>query len=87
MISSYLEDSLTSNKKALDNFNNMAERHKRNLVGWIDSAKKEETRKRRLRAFQKLLLCNLLVLYSLFVSHTIIENKPDDNIDDIIIYS
>lgn len=47
-IPQYLKDALTANKKALDNFNKLAECYKRNFVGWIDSAKKEETRKRRL---------------------------------------
>ena len=48
VIPSYLKDALAANKKALESFNKLAESYKRNYVGWIDSAKKEETRKRRL---------------------------------------
>ena len=48
VIPSYLANALATNKKASDNFSRLAESYKRNLVGWIDSAKKEETRKRRL---------------------------------------
>lgn len=48
VIPSYLEDALAVNKKALENFNKLAESYKKNFVGWIDSAKKEETRRRRL---------------------------------------
>lgn len=32
-----------TNKKAWDNFNKLAPSHKRNYIGWIISAKKEET--------------------------------------------
>jgi uncharacterized protein YdeI (YjbR/CyaY-like superfamily) len=32
----------------LDNFNKLAESYKRSFVAWIDSAKKEETRRKRL---------------------------------------
>jgi uncharacterized protein YdeI (YjbR/CyaY-like superfamily) len=49
VIPMYLKDALAANKKALDNFNKLAESYKRNFVGWVDSAKKEETRKRRLK--------------------------------------
>lgn len=47
VIPSYLKDALAANEKALDSFGKLAESHRRNFVGWIDSAKKEETRKRR----------------------------------------
>jgi len=43
-----LRKALESNKKALYNFNNLANSYKRNLIGWIASAKREETRERRL---------------------------------------
>lgn len=48
VIPPYLTDALTANKQALDNFNKLAESYKRNFVTWIDSAKKEETRRKRL---------------------------------------
>ena len=47
-ISAYIRKAFATNEKALDNFNNLANGYKRQLVGWITSAKKEETRKRRL---------------------------------------
>lgn len=47
VIPSNLEDALTANKKALDSFNNLAESYKRNFVRWVDNAKKESTRKKR----------------------------------------
>jgi uncharacterized protein YdeI (YjbR/CyaY-like superfamily) len=48
LIPSYLRDALAANKKALDNFSKMAESYQRNLVGWIESGKKEATRRKRL---------------------------------------
>ncbi len=57
-IPSYLEDSLAANKIALENFNKLAESQKKNFVGWIDSAKKEETRRRRLAEAIELLKRN-----------------------------
>ena len=51
----YLKDALTANKKAMNNFNRLAESYKKNFVAWIDSAKKEETRKRRLKEAIRLL--------------------------------
>jgi uncharacterized protein YdeI (YjbR/CyaY-like superfamily) len=47
VVPSYLEEALEANEKALENFNKLAESYKRNFVGWIDSAKKEETRRKR----------------------------------------
>ncbi len=44
----YLKEALEKNRKALDNFHNLASSYRRQFVGWIDSAKKEETRKRRI---------------------------------------
>lgn len=46
VISPELRRALESNKKALDNFNNLASNYKKNFIGWIASAKREETRKR-----------------------------------------
>ncbi len=54
-IPSYIKDALKSNIQAWDNFNKLAFSYKRNYVGWIDSAKKEETRKSRLEEAIKLL--------------------------------
>jgi len=44
----YIEHALGSNKKALINFIKLAPSYRRRYIGWVDSAKKEETRKRRL---------------------------------------
>jgi len=44
----YIEHALQSNDKALSNFRKLAPSYKRQYVGWVDSAKKEETRRRRL---------------------------------------
>jgi len=42
------EEALAANKKALENFNGLAPSYRRNMVGWVLSAKKEETRRKRL---------------------------------------
>jgi len=42
-----LEDALRVNEKASENFQKMPKSYKRNFVLWIDSARKEETRRRR----------------------------------------
>ncbi|MCK4345034.1 MAG: YdeI/OmpD-associated family protein [Bacteroidales bacterium] len=55
IIPSYIKDALKSNIQAWDNFNKLAFSYKRNYVGWIDSAKREETRQRRLEEAIKLL--------------------------------
>lgn len=55
VIPPYITEALATNKKALDNFNNLANSYKRQLVGWISSAKREETRKRRLTEAIRLL--------------------------------
>ena len=44
----YFREALAKNKRALDNFNDLANSYRRNFVRWVGSAKKEETRKRRL---------------------------------------
>ncbi|MGD8505751.1 MAG: YdeI/OmpD-associated family protein [Candidatus Bathyarchaeota archaeon] len=51
----YMKEALTKNKKALGNFNNLAKSYKRQYVGWITSAKREETRRRRLSEAIRLL--------------------------------
>ena len=55
VIPPYIEKALATNKKALDNFNNLADTYKRHFVGWITSAKREETRERRLMQAIRLL--------------------------------
>ena len=55
VIPAYVKKAFMTNEKALDNFNNLANGYKRQLVGWITSAKKEETRKRRLAEAIRLL--------------------------------
>lgn len=51
----YVKEALAKNKKALDNFNNLAKSYKRQYIGWIASAKREETRRRRLAEAIRLL--------------------------------
>jgi len=47
-----------ADKKAWDNFNKLAPSHKRNYVGWIISAKKEETQTKRVKEAIRLLSQN-----------------------------
>lgn len=54
-IPAYIEAALAKNKKALKNFNDLATSYKRQYVGWITSAKREETRTRRLAEALRLL--------------------------------
>jgi uncharacterized protein YdeI (YjbR/CyaY-like superfamily) len=54
-VPSYFEEALAGNKKALDCFNRLAPSYKRNAVLWVESAKREETRMRRLAEFIGLL--------------------------------
>lgn len=51
----YIRKALAANKKALDNFNNLAKSYKEQYIGWITSAKREETRRRRLAEAIRLL--------------------------------
>jgi uncharacterized protein YdeI (YjbR/CyaY-like superfamily) len=51
----YIEEALAKSEKALENFNNLAESYKKQYVGWIASAKREETRKRRIAESIRLL--------------------------------
>jgi uncharacterized protein YdeI (YjbR/CyaY-like superfamily) len=44
----YIRLFLRSNRKAQANFNKLAPSYRRQYVGWIDSARKEETRRKRL---------------------------------------
>jgi len=54
----YLKESLMANKKAWENFNKLAPSHQRNYVGWIISAKKQETREKRTKEAIRLLVKN-----------------------------
>ncbi|MBN1272915.1 MAG: YdeI/OmpD-associated family protein [Candidatus Aminicenantes bacterium] len=57
-LSAEMEKELKKNKKAWANFNTLASSHKRNYIGWIMSAKKEETRQRRFKEAVSLLAKN-----------------------------
>jgi uncharacterized protein YdeI (YjbR/CyaY-like superfamily) len=47
-IPEFIEKALKANKKARENFDNLAPSYRRLYLGWITSAKREETQKRRL---------------------------------------
>ncbi len=53
-----IEQTLKANKKAWENFNSLAPSYKKQYVGWLISAKKQETRQRRLEEAIKLLAEN-----------------------------
>ena len=55
----YMRQALLANKSALENFDNLAPSYQRHYIGWITSAKKEETRQRRLAEAIGLLARNL----------------------------
>lgn len=48
-LSPEFENILKSNKKAWYNFNNLAPSYKKNYIGWVTSAKREETIKKRFK--------------------------------------
>ena len=52
---SFIKEALTANEKAQSAFNKLALSYKRQYIGWIISAKKEETRIRRLEKAIRLL--------------------------------
>ena len=54
-IPAYMKEALAKNKRALKNFNKLTKSYKRHYVGWISSAKRAETRKKRLAEAIKLL--------------------------------
>lgn len=54
-LSAEMETELKKNKTAWEHFSALAPSHKRNYIGWIMSAKKEETRRRRFREAVSLL--------------------------------
>jgi uncharacterized protein YdeI (YjbR/CyaY-like superfamily) len=45
----YIQKTLQGNKRAWQNFQQLAPSYRRAYVGWIDAAKREETKQRRLR--------------------------------------
>jgi len=45
----WLESALKANLLAWENFNKLPPSHRRNYIGWISDAKREETRQRRIR--------------------------------------
>lgn len=47
-IPDYIEEAFRSNEQVWENFENLAFSHRRNFVGWISEAKREETRKKRI---------------------------------------
>ena len=49
MIPAYIENPLKANVRAWDSFQQLAPSHRRAYIGWIDSAKREETKEKRLR--------------------------------------
>jgi len=51
----YMKEALAKNTRALENFNNLAKSYRRQYIGWISSAKREETRQRRLAEIVRLL--------------------------------
>ena len=53
-----IEEALKANKKAWQHFNNLATSYKKQYVGWLRSAKRPETRARRLAEAIKLLAEN-----------------------------
>jgi uncharacterized protein YdeI (YjbR/CyaY-like superfamily) len=55
VLPSYMEAALARNKKAEENFRNLAKSYKRHFIGWVTSAKREETRRRRLAEAIRLL--------------------------------
>ncbi|MCW4053152.1 MAG: YdeI/OmpD-associated family protein [Candidatus Bathyarchaeota archaeon] len=51
----FMLKALAKNKEAMDNFNKLAKSYKRQYVGWVASAKRDETRKKRLEETIRLL--------------------------------
>jgi uncharacterized protein YdeI (YjbR/CyaY-like superfamily) len=51
----YLEQALQKHPTAWENFNNLAPTYRRQFIGWISEAKKEETRQKRLQKSIELL--------------------------------
>jgi uncharacterized protein YdeI (YjbR/CyaY-like superfamily) len=51
-----VKDALSANKKAWENFNKLAPSYKKQYIGWITTAKKEETRQLRLKEAVEILI-------------------------------
>jgi uncharacterized protein YdeI (YjbR/CyaY-like superfamily) len=49
VIPSYIEEQFRANARVWDSFEKLAPSHRRAYIGWIDSAKREETKEKRLR--------------------------------------
>jgi uncharacterized protein YdeI (YjbR/CyaY-like superfamily) len=58
LIPEFVEKALNANKKARKNFDNLAPSYRRLYIGWITSAKREETQKKRLKEAVGLLVQN-----------------------------
>jgi len=54
-IPAYIQAALKSNARALRNFETLAPSHRRRYLAWIESAKREETKLRRLKESMRLL--------------------------------
>jgi uncharacterized protein YdeI (YjbR/CyaY-like superfamily) len=54
-LESETEESLKANHKAWDNFEKLAPGYRKQYIGWLQSAKKPETRERRLKELIKVL--------------------------------
>jgi uncharacterized protein YdeI (YjbR/CyaY-like superfamily) len=54
-IPSYITEALKTNPRAWRHFEQLAPSFKRRYIGWIDSAKREETKEKRLREALSLL--------------------------------
>jgi len=54
-VPSYVEETLRKNRRAWKYFQELAPSHRRMYVGWIDSAKRDETKQKRLREALELL--------------------------------
>ncbi len=57
-IPDYLKQALMKDSKVWDNFNKLAPSYQRAYIGWIDSAKKDDTRQRRIKEAVSLLTRN-----------------------------
>jgi uncharacterized protein YdeI (YjbR/CyaY-like superfamily) len=58
VVPAYIEHALKKHGAAWENFNNLAPSYRRNYVKWIDGAKKNETREKRLKESIELLAKN-----------------------------
>ncbi len=54
----FMKEAMTAHPRAWENFTNLAPSYRRNYIGWILAAKKEETRARRLKEVVELLKQN-----------------------------